>query len=56
MVCGIENQQLKQSVVNYTTLRLEMFEGKKKFGDITSGAFTAVADKTVPLAWSADYD
>ena len=56
MVCGIENLQLKQSVVNYTTLRLEMFEGKKKFGDITSGGFTDIADQNVPLAWSADYD
>mmetsp|Transcript_21320 Transcript_21320/g.28569 ORF Transcript_21320/g.28569 Transcript_21320/m.28569 type:complete len:86 (-) Transcript_21320:145-402(-) len=36
-------------------MRLEQFEGNKKFGEITTGRYTEVSDASVRLAWSADY-
>ena len=46
VVCGIENMNNYQSVVDYATMRLEMFIGNKVFGDIKTGRYTAVADQT----------
>ena len=55
VVCGIENLATSLSKVDSSTMRLAMYEGRVKFGKITTGRYTTVSDQMVKLAWNADY-